>query len=76
MSGPAPGNLLALVRVLVASGDSASAEAAISSSGDAAAAFHLARTYEAQQRPLDAIRLYRCALACAALHRLACCTWY
>ena len=25
----------------------------------AAAAFHLARAFEAQQRPLDAIRLYR-----------------
>jgi hypothetical protein len=53
------GNLLALVRVLCAAGDLASAEAAVTSSGDAAAAFHLARAYEVQGRPLDAIRLYR-----------------
>jgi hypothetical protein len=47
------------VRVLCATGDLPAAEAAVAIGGDPAAAFHLARVYEAHGRPLDAIRLYR-----------------
>lgn len=58
---PRPGNHLAICRIHCATGNWQAAEAAVSSSKSAAAAFHLARLYEAGERPEDAVRCYALA---------------
>jgi intraflagellar transport protein 140 len=52
------GNQLAVLRIYCATGDWAAAEQLVSSTRDAAAAFHLARLYEAQDKMQDALRCY------------------
>lgn len=57
----AAGDHLALVRLHVHSGNWRAAEAAALESRDPAAAFHLARQYEAQEKVSEAIRFYALA---------------
>ncbi|GBF91287.1 intraflagellar transport protein [Raphidocelis subcapitata] len=55
------GNHLAICRIHCATGNLQAAEAAVASSKSPAAAFHLARIYEAAERPEDAVRCYALA---------------
>jgi intraflagellar transport protein 140 len=52
------GNQLAVLRIYCVTGDWAAAEQLVASTQDAAAAFHLARLYEAQDKVQDALRCY------------------
>lgn len=54
----AAGNQLAVLRIHCATGDWSAAEQLVASTQDPAAAFHLARLYEAQDRVPDALRCY------------------
>jgi len=54
----AAGNQLAVLRIHCATGDWSAAEQLVASTEDPAAAFHLARLYEAQDRVPDALRCY------------------
>jgi len=55
---PHPGNHLAICRIHCATGAWAAAEQLVATSLDPAAAYHLARLYEAQERVEDAIKYY------------------
>lgn len=52
------GNQLAVLRIHCATGDWEAAEQLVAATQDPAAAFHLARLYEAQDRVQDALRCY------------------
>lgn len=52
------GNQLAMLRIYCATGNWQAAEDVVSATQDAAAAFHLARLYEAQNKVEDALRCY------------------
>jgi hypothetical protein len=65
------GNHLAMVRVHCATGNWAAAEELVKSSGDGAAAFHLGRLYEAQEKVGEALRCYAASKRYAAGVRLA-----
>lgn len=56
---PCPaGNQLAVMRIHCATGNWAAAEQLVATTQDPAAAFHLARLYEAQDKVQDALRCY------------------
>mgnify|MGYP003590863320 CR=1 FL=1 len=52
------GNQLATLRIYCATGNWQAAEDVVSATQDPAAAFHLARLYEAQNKVEDALRCY------------------
>lgn len=68
---PATGNQLAVLRIHCAMGNWAAAEQLVASTQDPAAAFHLARLYEAQDRVPDALRCYAISKRPAHAARLA-----
>ncbi len=66
-----PGKRLAAVRVYCATGNWRAAEEVVTTTQDPAAAFHLARLYEAQERVGDAVRCYSIAKRYSHAARLA-----